>query len=156
MDHVVTSAEPHNPQRGVAAGVDASAAAPGGTAIGTAVIILGVLVQASVAGGFLAGSAILRALHAYFGYGLLSLAAVVLVAGLVARRSNREPLTILATRVGLFSASAATVFAGMRATRASPVLLMVHIPLSFVITALAARLLILSRRSRARSTPTAS
>lgn len=103
------------------------------------------LTQAALAGGFLAGRPGLRNLHEYVGYTLLAAAAVVLVAGLVGRRTRPEPLSELATRAALVLALAATILAGMRASRGSADLLMLHIPLAFAVTGLAARLILVSR-----------
>jgi hypothetical protein len=116
-------------------------AAPGITRVAAVTILLGVLGQAVVAGGFLAGRAGLRQLHEYLGYSLLVIAVVVLVAGLLGHRSKPESLTAVATRVALVVAVADAVFAGMRASRGTTDLLMLHIPLAFAVTGLAARLL---------------
>jgi hypothetical protein len=109
-------------------------------------IVAGVVVQGALAGGFLAGRVGLRDLHEHLGYGLLAAAVLLLVVGLVAR--GRQPLVTAAlpTRAALALTLAAAVFAGMRAGRGSADLLMVHIPLAFVIGALAARLLLLTFR----------
>lgn len=73
-------------------------AAPAVTRVAALGIVLGVLAQAVLAGGFLAGRPGLRVLHEYVGYSLLAAAVLVLVAGLVGRRSRPEPLSELGTR----------------------------------------------------------
>ena len=104
------------------------------------------VVQAGLAGGFLAGRQPLRGLHEHLGYGLLAAGIALLAIGLFGRRSA---VTVqLPTRVGLAVALAVTVFAGMRAGRGSSDLLMLHIPLAFAIAALAARLLVTARIDR--------
>lgn len=115
------------------------------TQLTTISILAGVVAQGALAGGFLAGQPALHDLHEHLGYGLLAAAVLLLLVGLVARR-HRPPATVaLPTRAALVLTLATAVFAGMRASRGSPELLMLHIPLAFAIAALAARLLLRCR-----------
>jgi len=115
-------------------------------------IVAGVVVQAALAGGFLAGRATFRDLHEYLGYVLLAAGSAVLVVGLLGRR--RSEVTVrLPTRVGLALALGVTVFVGMRAGRGSSDLLMLHIPLAFGILALATRLIVRESIDRYVSRP---
>lgn len=107
-------------------------------------VVTGVLAQAVLAGGFLAGRPALRDLHEQLGYGLLAAAVLLLVVGLVACRHQPPTTAALPTRAALVLALAAAVFAGMRASRGDLDLLMLHIPLAFAAMALAARLLLLT------------
>ncbi len=144
----MTPTEPHTlaaDRQLAVTGTQRTVAAPTATRVAAAAIVLGVLAQAVLAGGFLAGRPGLRDLHEYVGYTLLAAAAAVLVAGLVGRRTRPEPLTELATRAALVLALAGTILAGMRASRGSADLLMLHIPLAFAVTGLAARLILVSR-----------
>ena len=145
---------PHAP---ATTGTSRIVAAPMTTLVAAAGTVLGVLAQAALAGGFLAGRPGLRDLHEYVGYALLAAAAVVLVAGLIGRRTRPEPLSELATRAALVLTLAATILAGMRASRGSADLLMLHIPLAFAVTALAIRLIFVSctpPRASVGGTPT--
>jgi hypothetical protein len=110
-------------------------------------VVTGVLVQAVLAGGFLAGRPALRDLHEQLGYGLFIAAVLLLGVGLAARRQQPPATAALPTRAALVLTLAAAVFAGMRASRGSPDLLMLHIPLAFAIVALATRLLLLTFRA---------
>lgn len=121
------------------------------TRIGALAVVLGILVQATLAGGFLAGRTVLRDLHGYVGNSLLVVGAVVLLAGLVGRRSTPESAAELGTRAGLLLALAVAVFAGMRASRGSADLLMLHIPVAFTVMGLASRLFMVSSPRRRRS-----
>jgi hypothetical protein len=105
------------------------------------IIIAGVVVQGALAGGFLAGRPALRDLHERVGHGLLAVAVMLLVLGLLARLRRPPSTAQLPTRAALVLALTVTVFAGMQASRGSGDLLMAHIPVAFAVLALAARLL---------------
>ena len=109
-------------------------------------IVVGVVIQGGLAGGFLAGRPTLRHLHEHLGYGLTVAAAMLLVIGLAGRR-RRPATTRLPTRMALLLALTVTVFAGMRASRGTVDLLMLHIPLAFVVLTLATRLLLLASKA---------
>jgi CHASE2 domain-containing sensor protein len=115
------------------------------------VIVAGVIVQSALAGGFLAGRPALRDVHEHLGYGLLAAGLALLVIGLLGRRSESAITVRLPTRIALVLALAVTVFVGMRASRGTSDLLMLHIPLAFGILALATRLLV--QGSSDRRTP---
>lgn len=128
-----------------------SVAVPGLTRITAAVIVAGVLVQAILAGGFLAGRPGLVEVHMIVGVILGLTGIILLVGGLIGRRSNPEPVPVLATRTALLLALVVTLIAGMAASElGTRDLLMLHIPLAFIIMGLAGRLLRLSRTEPAQ------
>lgn len=106
------------------------------------VIVAGVVAQSALAGGFLAGRPALRDVHEHLGYGLLAVGLALLLIGLLGRRYGSAVTVRLPTRIALVVALAVTVFVGMRASRGTSDLLMLHIPLAFGILALATRLLV--------------
>jgi hypothetical protein len=108
------------------------------------IIVVGVVMQAAVAGGFLAGRPTFRTIHEHLGYGLLLAGFALLTAGLLGRRSQSAAALLIPTRAALALTLALTVFAGMRSSRGSSDLLILHLPLSFAILALGVRLLLLS------------
>jgi hypothetical protein len=115
---------------------------PATTRVLATLIVVGVIGQGVLAGGFLGGREALRSVHELLGYSVLLVGLVVLVTGLVGRRRVREPALVLGNRVGLVVATAVTVFVGMQASRGVQDLLMIHIPLAFLIVGLAIHLLV--------------
>jgi hypothetical protein len=116
-----------------------SVLAPRVTRVASYVIMGGVLVQAAIAGGFLAGHA-WNDLHMFVGTPLMVSALVVLVVGMFGRRIRREPTSVLVTRLGVFLALAMTPILGIVAAQGTRDLLMIHIPLAIIGMGLAARL----------------
>lgn len=110
-------------------------------------IMLGVMVQAVLAGAFLAGRPDLREVHGSVGFALVFLGALVLVVGVIGRFRAREPLSRLAIRVALFLATVITVGAGEMAEHGTRDMLMLHIPLALAIMGMADHLVRAGRRS---------
>lgn len=113
--------------------------APHTTRIAAFVVMVGILVQASIAGGFLAGHA-LNDIHMIVGIPLVVSGIVLTATGLAGRRRNSEPASLIATRVGVLLALLLTAFAGILAGQGTRDLLIVHIPLAIISMGLAARL----------------
>lgn len=111
-------------------------AAPRVTRFFAGLIMLGVLLQATLAGGYLAGRVSIE-LHGYIGESLALVGLIVLVAGIVGRRSVREPGATLASRIGLFLAIVAAIGLGEMANHGMRDLLMLHIPVALIILGLA-------------------
>ena len=93
-------------------------------------LMLGVMVQAVMAGAFLAGRPRLRPIHAGIGHTLGLLGILVLAVGIVGRFRTREPFSRLAARAALCLATAFTIGAGEIATLGTRDLLILHIPLA--------------------------
>ncbi|HEX6939109.1 MAG TPA: hypothetical protein VF158_06825 [Longimicrobiales bacterium] len=121
-------------------------AAPRLTRAVAGLIMLCILLQALLAGGFLAGR-IPLAVHAGIGHTLGLLGFIILLAGLVGRRSAREPASTLAARITLFVAIAVTIGAGTIAHTGTRDLLMLHIPLAIFAMGIADGLRTAGRRA---------
>jgi hypothetical protein len=119
--------------------------APRVTRIASYVIVGGVLVQAGIAGGFLAGHS-LTDVHMLIGFPLIVSAFVLMVVGVFGRRIRREPKSVLLTRLGVLVALLITPILGLVAAAGTRDLLMIHIPLAIVSMGLAARLAGVARR----------
>lgn len=113
-------------------------AAPLTTRIGSLVVMAGVLIQASIAGGFLAGHD-LNDIHMIVGIPLLLSAIVLVVSGFVGRRKT-ETTSVLVTRLGVLVAILLTALAGLLAGQGARDLLIAHIPLAIISMGLSARL----------------
>lgn len=124
-----------------------SIAAPRLTRLLAGAIMIGVMVQAVLAGGFLAGRPALRVVHQIIGHSLGLLGFLLLAAGLIGLRRTREPAARLATRAAIFLAAAITVGAGEMASLGTRDLLMLHIPLAISIMGLADSLIRAGRQA---------
>ena len=116
-------------------------------------VIVGVLAQAALAGGFLAGHAALVQVHMAVGGLLVLSGATLVVAGLVGRRRSREPRSLLAARVGVLLLLLVTASAGLAAGGGTRDLLMLHIPLAILSMGLSSRLLDASGAAARRRQP---
>lgn len=114
--------------------------APRTTRIAALVVMVGILVQASIAGGFLAGHA-LNDIHMIVGIPLVLSGMVLTATGLAGRRRNSEPASLVATRVGVLLVLLLTAVAGILAGQGTRDLLIAHIPLAIISMGLAARLM---------------
>lgn len=114
--------------------------APRATRVASYVIIGGVLTQAAIAGGFLAGHP-WNDLHMLVGIPLVVSALLLSGIGLIGRRRARtESKSTLVTRLGVFLAILITPIIGIVAADGTRDLLMLHIPLAIVSMGLATRL----------------
>lgn len=111
-------------------------AVPRVTRIFSGLIMLGVLLQATLAGGYLAGRLSIE-VHGFIGESLALLGLIVLVAGIVGRRTVCESGTALAARICLFIAIIAAIGLGEMAHHGMRDSLMLHIPLALIILGLA-------------------
>jgi membrane protease YdiL (CAAX protease family) len=102
-------------------------------------IMGGILLQAAIAGGFLAGHD-WNDLHMALGGVLIVSALVVLGVGLIGRRSRLETRSLLMTRIGVLIVLLATAIVGLVAGQGTRDLLMMHIPLAIISMGLSARL----------------
>jgi hypothetical protein len=127
-------------------------AAPRFTRVAGLVIALGVLTQATLAGGFLGSQPGWIDIHRVIGSILPLVGLGLVVAGLIGRRRDPEPAGLLIARIGLLLALIAEVSLGLNAG-ATRSLLILHIPFSFVIVGLAGFLASRSAASRARPAP---
>jgi hypothetical protein len=119
--------------------------APRLTRAASFVIMGGVLVQAGIAGGFLAGHG-WNDIHMSVGIPLMLSALVLLLVGTFGRRIRREPKSVFFTRAGVFLALVITPILGIVAADGTRDLLMAHIPLAIISMGLAARLAGVARR----------
>lgn len=115
----------------------ARASAPRVTTIAALIVMVGVLAQAALAGGFLAGHGGLRTIHMGVGMVLVVSAIVLVVAGLF---PHRERGRRLAVRVSVLFALVLTGILGVMAGQGSRDLLIAHMPLAIVSMGLASRL----------------
>jgi hypothetical protein len=122
------------------------------TRIAAVVVMAGVVAQATLAGGFLAGHEGWHRVHDVVGSALPLAGLVLVVAGLAVRRV--ESAQLLATRVTVFVALVVEVVAG-KAADGTPNLLILHIPLAIVIIGGAATIST-AARAQAAGTRTAS
>lgn len=114
--------------------------APRVTRVAGSVVIAGILIQAAIAGGFLAGYAFLTAVHMLVGVPLIVSSLVLVAAGLVRRNGRREPASRLLNRLGVLVTLIATALIGMIAAGGVRDLLIVHVPLALIGLLLATRL----------------
>lgn len=114
-------------------------AAPRFTRIAAAVVALGILTQATAAGGFLGTQPGWLEIHRVVGSLLPLVGLAILAAGLIGRRRSREPASVLVMRAALFLALFAEVAIGTSAG-ADRSLLILHIPFAFVIMGLTGNL----------------
>lgn len=119
--------------------------APRTTRVGVWIVMAGVLVQAALAGGFLAGYGRLTTIHMVVGMALIASAMVLVVVGFFPRRDERRRLVL---RIGVLVALIVTGVAGTLAGQGTRDLLIVHIPLAIVSMGLAAQLGAAARRRR--------
>lgn len=130
VDSNGASARPQRPR--------AQVSAPRVTTIAALIVMVGVLAQAALAGGFLAGYGGLRMIHMVVGMVLVVSAIVLVVVGLFPRR-ERWPR--LAVRIGVLFALLLTGILGLMAGQGSRDLLIAHMPLAIVSMGLASRLI---------------
>ena len=102
-------------------------AAPRVTRAGSFVITGGVLLQAAIAGGFLAGYP-WSGIHMLVGIPLVVSALVIGGVGLVGRRARTEPSEVRLTRLRVLVAILATPIVGLVAAGGTRELLVFHIP----------------------------
>lgn len=124
-----------------------SIVAPGLTRVLAGLLMLGVMVQAVLAGAFLAGRPHLRSVHAGIGHTVGLLGILVLIVGVVGRFRTREPFSRLATRAAIFLATAFTIGSGEIASHGTRDLLMLHIPLAIAVVGMAESLRRAGRKS---------
>jgi hypothetical protein len=110
-------------------------AAPRTTAILAGVLALGVLLEATFAGGFLGGHHMWKSWHEDLGNLLVLPALASLVVGLALRRREPDSASMLASRVALLILVIAAVAAGHEGGS----LLAIHIPVAVATTGLVVR-----------------
>jgi hypothetical protein len=120
-----------------------SISAPRTTRVTALIVMIGVLAQAALAGGFLAGNGGLTTVHMIVGMALVVSAIVLVIVGLFPRRDHRRWLTI---RLAVLILLVLTGVAGALAGQGTRDLLIVHIPLAIVSMGMASRLFDAARR----------
>lgn len=110
-------------------------AAPRTTAILAGVLVLGVLVEAALAGGFLGGSHMWKSWHENLGTFLILIPLASLLVGLALYRRQPEKVSMLANRVVLLVLVVTVVVTG----NAGGSLLAVHIPAAVAMVGLVLR-----------------
>lgn len=120
--------------------VEARVLAPRVTRTASIVVVVGVFVQAALAGGFLAGHSALTDVHMAVGIPLVVSGLALVGIGLFGRRSRREPRRVLLARIGVLTSLLGTAILGILSGAGTRDLLVIHIPLAIVGMVLAVRL----------------
>jgi len=120
-------------------------AAPRTTAILAGILSLGVLLEATFAGGFLGGHHVWKSWHETLGNLLVLPPLTSLIVGLALRRRQREAASMLASRIALLILVVAVVVTG----RQGGTILAVHIPAAVGTMGLVLRQTMMSAEGRA-------